>query len=529
MKLLLVLLCLASPACAQFAGFASQGLVGVGRLSGEEFDALGANRDTLGGIFSGMAFDAGSWIRTGDAQSGFTYGGRIFCVPDRGYGAGTLDYHPRVQTLHLTVTPFYGTGPVPQNQIGFTNTGTRLLTTDGSTLFTGASANDTSQPLFPKSATGSVGQGRRSLDSEGIALTRGGGFFVCDEYGPFVYRFDAAGALAATLRPPAAWIPRVGASFGSRTVDFAMVNTPTSGRRNSSGLEGVALSPDETRLFALLQSPLVQDAGNDSASRNTRLLVFDIAPASPTQNQPVAEFIYELTLNGNASGTRQTLASELVALNGHQLLVLERDQRGRNAASTGTMIYKRVVLVETAGATNILGTGYDLEAGAPGQISLPRDGLPAGIVALARQDLVDLLDPAQVAKFGLNLNAAAPDQNTLIEKWEAMTIMPLEDSAAPDDYLLLVGCDNDFRARTVYHNGAVVGTNAEVTDHMLLAYHVTLPGFAFNALSRISIPFSSVSPKRSSSCFSTAITRSFDWRISGKASPITLTSSSTSL
>ena len=46
-----------------------------------------------------------------------------------------------------------------------------------------------------------------------------GGFFLCDEYGPFVYRFDAAGVLVATLRPPQAWIPRVGANYGARTVD----------------------------------------------------------------------------------------------------------------------------------------------------------------------------------------------------------------------------------------------------------------------------------------------------------------------
>ena len=311
----------------QFAGFENKGLVAVGRLSGEVFDALGANVDTLGGIFSGMAFDVNSWERTGDAQSGFTYRGRIFCAPDR--NLGTLDYHPRVHSLQVAVTPYYGSKPAPQTQIALTVTGTRLLTSDGTTLLTGASANDNAQPSFPKSTNASAGQGRRSLDCEGMALTRDGGFFLCDEYGPFVHRFDAAGVLVATLRPPPAWIPRVGANYGSRTVDFGMVATPTSGRRNSSGLEGVALSPDETRLFALLQSPLVQDRGGDTGSRNTRLLVFDIAPGSPTQYQPVAEYVYQLTLSGNESGTRQTLASDLLAINAHQLLVLDRDARGR--------------------------------------------------------------------------------------------------------------------------------------------------------------------------------------------------------
>ena len=468
----------------QFAGFENKGLVAAGRLSGEVFDALGPNVDTLGGIFSAMAFEVNSWERTGDAGSGFTYRGRIFCAPDR--NLGTLDYHPRVHTLHVAVTPYSGSAPAPQTQIALTLTGTRLLT-DGTTLLTGASGNDNAQPLFPKSTNASVGQGRRSLDCEGMALTRDGGFFLCDEYGPFVYRFDAAGVLVATLRPPQAWIPRVGANYGARTVDFGMVATPTSGRRNSSGLEGVALSPDETRLFALLQSPLVQDRGSDTGSRNTRLLVFDIAPGSATQYQPVAEFVYQLTLSGNESGTRQTLASDLLALNAHQLLVLDRDARGRTGSTSGAMLYKRIVLVDIAGATNLLGTGYDLEAGAPGQLAFALSSLPAGIVPVIRQDFVDLLDVTQLGKFGLNLDTASPDTNTLVEKWEAMTLMPLNDPAAPDDYLLLVGCDNDFRAATVYHNGQIVGTNSTLTDHMLLAWRVTLPGLAFDAVPRLSI------------------------------------------
>jgi hypothetical protein len=48
--------------------------------------------------------------------------------------------------------------------------------------------------------------------------------------------------------------------------------------------------------------------------------------------------------------------------------------------------------------------------------------------------------------------------------------------AAPDDYLLLVGNDNDFKAPIVYHNGRPVATNALIVDNILLAYRVTLPG-----------------------------------------------------
>src|SRR6185503_17510782 len=64
------------------------------------------------------------------------------------------------------------------------------------------------------------------------------------------------------------------------------------------------------------------------------------------------------------------------------------------------------------------------------------------------------------------------DDNTISEKWEGLAILPLNDPAAPNDFLLLVGNDNDFRASTVYHNGVVVGTNALTIDSMMLAFRI---------------------------------------------------------
>ena len=85
------------------------------------------------------------------------------------------------------------------------------------------------------------------------------------------------------------------------------------------------------------------------------------------------------------------------------------------------------------------------------------------------------LDAAQLAKFGLN-TSTNQDVNSLSEKWEAISLIPLKDPANPDDYLMLLGNDNDFKSDVVYHNGVPVGTNAVQVDIMLLAYRVTLPG-----------------------------------------------------
>lgn len=468
---LLSLLLMAGSASAQFAGYVNHGLVAVGRVPADATDARGPGLDTLGGFGSAAVFDPATW-----SQDASTYRGTLYALPDRGFGDGTQDYLPRIQVFALAVTPYYGAGPAPQNQIQVSNTATLLLTYDGGTHFTGFDANDTNVVTHPQSAPGSPGGGRRSLDGEGLVRLPDGRFYVSDEYGPFIYRFSPAGELLGTFEIPASLLPKRGGAF-PRPNQFTAASAPDSGRRNNRGLEGLSLTPDGKRLFAMLQSPTMQDAGGGAGGRNTRLVVFDADETSPTYGRALAQYVYELTLRGSAQTNRHTPVSEILALNRTEFLVLERDQIGQGIADTNIApTYKSVVLASLAGATNLIDSSYDLERGAPGQSSLPASGLPADIRPVARQDFVDLLDPDQLGKFGLN--ARAPhDTNTISEKIEALTLIPLHDSQAPEDYLLLIINDNDFKAPVVYHNGVAVATNEVGLDSMLMAYRVTLPTF----------------------------------------------------
>ena len=83
------LLAVAVNAPAQFLGYTNQGLVGVGRLSGNAFDQLGPNVDSLGGIGSSVVIDQSSLLRSGDALNGFTYSSIYYGVADRGFGSGS--------------------------------------------------------------------------------------------------------------------------------------------------------------------------------------------------------------------------------------------------------------------------------------------------------------------------------------------------------------------------------------------------------------------------------------------------------
>lgn len=438
------------------------GLVGVGRIPANTLDATG--NDTLGGVFSGMSVDSNSVVAN---QGVWTF--LLDTQPDRGFGA-SADYHPRLHQFQAQISPYYGATPAAQNQINLT-----LHASDPYTVlndfFTGAGPDDLSSQSIPRSLASSAGGGKLTLDPEGLAILPNDERYAADEYGPYIYHFSAQGKLLAVLSPPAAYIPKVGPAYPRPNNFLAAMNAATdSGRFENRGFEGLTITPDGTRLVTILQSPLVQDGANKNAARNTRVLVFDIAPGSPTYRQPVAEYVYTLTLNGNAAGTRATVVSDILALTATDFLILERDAIGLGG-DPGTSVYKSVVLASTVGATDILNSNYDLERGAPGQLSLPRSGLPASIQPMARTDVINLLDPAQLSRFNLG-NSVTRDANSLSEKWEGMAVVPLNDPDAPEDYLLLIGNDNDFSATPTFHNGVAVGSALFAIDSMIQAWRI---------------------------------------------------------
>src|SRR5262249_2323922 len=148
------------------------------------------------------------------------------------------------------------------------NTATMLFRVNGS-LFTGASPDDTNVLTHPQSLLSGVGGGKWSLDSEGVAMAPNGSWYISDEYGPFIYRFDATGSLQGTLPIPDAYLPKLGPTY-PRVINSLTASTfPTndSGRYINRGMEGLSITPDGKKMVACLQSPLVQDGENRNPSR----------------------------------------------------------------------------------------------------------------------------------------------------------------------------------------------------------------------------------------------------------------------
>jgi hypothetical protein len=109
----------------------------------------------------------------------------------------------------------------------------------------------------------------------------------------------------------------------------------------NKGMEGLAISPDGKTLFGFMQSPLAQDGGD--GGRYNRIVKIDIASGAVTQ------FAFDNQIAGKAFNS-----SELLALNDHQLLVLERDGKGLGDGSPGSKAaVKQITQIELNGAQEV--------------------------------------------------------------------------------------------------------------------------------------------------------------------------------
>ncbi|HBK45362.1 MAG TPA: hypothetical protein DDZ67_02780 [Xanthomonadaceae bacterium] len=471
----------APPRQVEMAGqrYIDHGLVAAGRLPAATVDFLG---DTLGS-FSSLAMGRGSWRRTGDGR----YQGVLWTLPDRGRNdpqAGLFyDYPARLERLHIDFSPRTddaGDSAAAAGRISLRVDGGIVLRDFDGRPFTGADPGDGVVEqhgiALPSPKTG-VGAGKVSLDAESLQFSADGHFYIGDEYAAYVYYFVPDGRLAGVLVPPPAVVPMRGGkpAFGS-------LAPPDTGRRNNQGVEGMALSPDGTRLFVALQSALLQDSAKGEASGRTatRVLVYDVS-AEPLPRQPIGHYVVQLpayAAKGDGAAPDRTAAqSELRALDDHRFLLLARDGNGLGTGKRDRPVFKSVLLVDTAGASNLAGSEY--EAGTASLLADPAgSALKPGIAPARWTELLNLLDPAQLARFGLHLSGGEDnDPDLLSEKWEAMDLLPALDPSHPDDWLLIVGNDNDFIARHCVMRGENCDSPFD-NDSRVLVYRLTIPGVA---------------------------------------------------
>jgi endonuclease/exonuclease/phosphatase family metal-dependent hydrolase len=180
---------------------------------------------------------------------------------------------------------------------------------------------------------------RGDIDPEALALTADGTLFLASEgvphrgIDPLVGRFGLDGSLNGVQGLPEHFLPN---ARGSRGV------------RDNLGFEGLAVSPDGSRLFVAAENALIQDgpAADLAVGSPTRLLEIELS-----SSRPISEYLYEVGPVPDeprpATAFRTNGISEILALDSHRLLVLER------SFSVGVGNRVRLYLVDLEGAANI--------------------------------------------------------------------------------------------------------------------------------------------------------------------------------
>lgn len=396
-------------------------------IPGDSLDATeqpGANAGRLG-MFSDIYYDPAreEW----------------WALSDRGPGGGLLDYATRLQRFTLRVDAV--TGAISRFRVKET-----VIFRDPQGLLTPPTA-PVNRPralngLNPLLLNNDVSELGRSLDPEGLVIDpRTGHFIVADEYGPSVYEFDRQGRLLHLFATPVELVPKKDGTVNYVAIrDDCVAPNPLctlTGRQDNRGFEGLAISPDGTKLYAVLQDPLVNEpaTNNGRNGRTLRIVVFDNDPDSATYLTSTAQYAYQLELQsdvadrindlkpGNASGTdprqgRNIGLSAIVAINDHEFLVLERDNRGigvDDPAGNSAVGSKRIYKIDIDGATNIVGLSID----------------DPGIVPVTKS-LKPFIDLAGVTLL---------PNGKLAEKWEGMTIGPKLKNGG---HVILTGNDNDY-------------------------------------------------------------------------------------
>jgi len=349
------------------------------------------------GYFSDLYYD-----RTNNAY---------YALGDRGPGGGLIDYQTRLQRFTLDVDA--NSGAISNFKV----TDTILFTKNGKNY----------NGLNPGLLNGDKSVLGLSHDPEGLALAPNGNYYVSDEYGPSVYEFNPKGELVREFKVPANLVPKE-ATGTSNYVDGRP--TITNGRQDNRGYEGIAISPDGKKLFAMLQDPLVNEGDPDGRrSNNLRIVEYSVETGEST-----AQYIYQLesladinaripaenAFGPNAQG-RNIGISAIVALNDSEFLILERDNRGfgvEDPLLANPVGSKRVYKINLEGATDVSGVSL---AGT--------NTLPAGVIPVQKEltiDVAALLEASGVV---------------LPEKLEGLAIGP---QLADGSYALILGTDNDF-------------------------------------------------------------------------------------
>jgi hypothetical protein len=256
------------------------------------------------------------------------------------------------------------------------------------------------------------------VDPESIALdSRDGSFWLGEEYGPSIVHVAADGTLLMRITPKGLGLSMPGVAVRELIPEeFRM-------RKANRGFEGMSISPDGTRLFVMLQSPLLKpDKKAGEASRNVRIAVFDTSDGDNPKLAGVYVYLTQKAEEVGAAEQDEIKIGDMAAVSGTRILVGERDSMDGGK-------HKKVYLVDLAGATDV-SQNDEFNGKTVEQLS-DADLKKAGVDTVRKTMVVDL------ARLGFT-----PD------KFEGLALI--------DSTTIAVVNDNDFGVSAIDSRGRVV-------------------------------------------------------------------------
>lgn len=173
-----------------------------------------------------------------------------------------------------------------------------------------------------------LGTDSYGLDSEGLVLDKEGNFWVSDEYGPHIVKFNSHGIEQERISP-------IGIQTQGRKLPAVLAN-----RRPNRGMEGLSITPDGKTLVGIMQSTLNNPSRKEVTNKTlTRIVTFDIETGESKQ------YLYRQNDDDLSN-------SALITLDNNRFLVDERDS---NVLGADDNVQKHVYLIDLSEATEVSG------------------------------------------------------------------------------------------------------------------------------------------------------------------------------
>lgn len=155
----------------------------------------------------------------------------------------------------------------------------------------------------------SLGYDINGLDPEGIAIDKDGNFWISDEYGPFIIKFDKNGKILEKLEP------------GNGLPEIVKHRIP------NRGIEGLTIDKNGN-IYAAVQSTLNVDGKTKDTAIFTRVLKID------PDTKEVKTFAYPIDKNYKSNSAAKI--GDIYAVDENKLLIIEQ---GKQKGKMENLIY----------------------------------------------------------------------------------------------------------------------------------------------------------------------------------------------